>query len=74
YVECSPPGRPEMQSLPIWAEDKLVGTWSQIASRIEQFRVLGVREIILSFGSIPFQICDSDAVAEFMEEVAPLVG
>lgn len=74
YVKCSPAGRPEMRSLPVWAEDKLVGTWPQLAALIGRFEALGVSEIILTFGSIPFQICDPDAVGEFMEEVAPLVG
>lgn len=74
YVACSPAGRPEMRSLPMWAEGKLVGTRSQMADRIGRFEALGIDEIILTFGSIPFQICDPDAVAEFMEEVGPLVG
>lgn len=74
YRGCSPAGHPGMSSLPVWAEGKLVGTWSQIASRVARFEALGVSEIILTFGGIPFQICDPDAVTEFMEEVAPLVG
>lgn len=74
YVECSPPGRPEHVSYPLWAEDKLAGTHEQIAEKIGRFAALGVPEIILTFGSIPFQICDPDAVEEFMTEIAPLVG
>ena len=73
YVSCSPPGRPEHISYALWAEDKLAGTYEQIAGRIRRFEALGVPEIILTFGSIPFQICDPEAVEEFMGEVAPLV-
>ena len=73
YLACSPPGRPELLSFPIWAEDKLAGTYGEIAEKILQFKAVGVTEIILTFGSIPFQICEEEAVAEFMQETAPLV-
>ncbi|CAN5898062.1 LLM class flavin-dependent oxidoreductase [soil metagenome] len=74
YAGGSPAGRPELRSFPLWAEDKLVGTHRELVERIQRFEALGVDEIILTFGTIPFQICDPDAVTEFMEEVAPLVG
>jgi probable F420-dependent oxidoreductase len=73
YVACSPPGRPELLSFPVWAEDKLAGTYAGIAEKILQFKALGVSEIILTFGSIPFQICEAEAVVEFMQEILPLV-
>lgn len=74
YVACGPPGRPEHISYPLWAEDKLAGTYGQIAEKVGRFEALGVTEIVLTFGSIPFQICDPEAVEEFVGEVAPLVG
>lgn len=74
YVDAGPPGRPEHRSFPLWARDKLAGTYSEIAAKIGRFEQMGVNEIILSFGSIPFQVCDPEAVDEFMEEVVPLVG
>lgn len=73
YVSCGPAGRPEHISYPLWAEDKLAGTYDVIAEKVGRFQALGVPEIILTFGSIPFQICDPEAVEEFMSEVAPLV-
>ncbi len=73
YVRCSPSGR-GLLSFPIWARDKLAGTHMQLTDRIRKFEDLGVSEIVLTFGSIPFQVCDPEAVDEFMEEVAPLVA
>lgn len=73
YRACSPPGRLELASFPLWAGDKLAGTHDQIAETVRRFEAAGVSEIILTFGSIPFQICDPEAVTEFMEEVVPLV-
>lgn len=73
YVACSPPGRPEHVSYHLWAQDKLAGTYEQIVEKIRRFQALGVPEIVLTFGSIPFQICDPEAVEEFMTEIAPLV-
>ena len=73
YRACSPPGRPELASFPLWARDKLAGTHDQIAEIVRRFEAAGVSEIILTFGSIPFQICDPEAVTEFVEEIVPLV-
>lgn len=73
YVEGGPPGRPEHVSLPLWSSDKLAGFPWDIAERIGSFEALGVTEVILNFGTIPFQICDPEAVVEFMETVVPLL-
>ncbi len=73
YVECGPSGRPEHAFYEWWAQDKLAGTYDQLAERIRRFEEIGVTEMILTFGSLPFQICDPEAVDEFVEEVAPLV-
>jgi probable F420-dependent oxidoreductase len=73
YVACGPSGRPEHAFYRRWAQDKLAGTYDQMAERIRRFEEVGVTEMILTFGSLPFQICDPEAVDEFVEEVAPLV-
>jgi probable F420-dependent oxidoreductase len=73
YRAGSPPGRAELASFPLWATDKLAGTHALIAETVRRFEATGVSEIILTFGSIPFQICDAGAVTEFMEEVVPLL-
>lgn len=73
YRACGPTARPEHSSFSWWAHDKLAGTYEQIAERVRSFERIGVSEIILSFGILPFQICDPESVTEFMEEVAPLV-
>lgn len=69
-------GSPSVRALPpleIWSAGKLVGEYAAIAETIRRFAETGVSEIVLTFGSIPFQIADPEAVDEFMEEVAPLV-
>jgi probable F420-dependent oxidoreductase len=73
YRANAPGRRPETAAFSWWASDKLAGTYDQIAERVLSFEQIGVSEVILSFGVLPFQICDPEAVAEFMEEVAPLV-
>ena len=55
-----------------WGADKLVGTPRQIAGRIERFQAIGVQEVILGFGVLPFQIADEAAVDDFVREVFPL--
>lgn len=73
YVECGPPGRPDHRSFALWASDKLTGTPEQMETTIRRFEDLGVEEIILTFGSIPFQICDAGAVDQFMVKIASLI-
>lgn len=73
YVRCGPPGRPEHRSYPLWASDKLSGSPEQMAAKIRQFENLGVEEVILTFGSIPFQVCDPAAVEVFMVKIASLI-
>ncbi|HEX2052865.1 MAG TPA: LLM class flavin-dependent oxidoreductase [Actinomycetota bacterium] len=72
YVACSPAGR-RFPPHGLWGADKLAGTYERIVHKVLAFERVGVTQIMLTFGSIPFQVCDPDAVDEFMAEVAPLV-
>ncbi len=73
YVEAGPrgAGAPDFDD---WRQNKLGGLPDEIAARVSQFEALGVEEVILSFGLLPFQICDPVAVEDFMREVVPLVN
>jgi alkanesulfonate monooxygenase SsuD/methylene tetrahydromethanopterin reductase-like flavin-dependent oxidoreductase (luciferase family) len=57
-----------------WRRDKLVGTPDEIAATVEDFATLGVEEIILTFGLLPFQFADASAVELFASEVFPLTA
>lgn len=56
-----------------WRGDKLCGTPLDMAARIRAFESLGVEEVILGFGLLPFQVADASAVELFVREVFPLV-
>lgn len=72
YTEAAPGGSSSAPPFEQWKQDKLAGLPNEIASRIAQFEELGIEEVILGFGLLPFQICDSDSVEDFMREVVPL--
>lgn len=72
YVEVSPPGTGTHEPSE-WGVDKLYGTPEQIVKRVRAFAALGVEEVILGFGILPFQIADEEAVEWFAREVFPLV-
>lgn len=74
YLAGSPAGRRDLGAFDLWSRDKLAGSPEQIAERIGQFEAAGVDEIILTFGTLPFQICDPDAVEEFMSDVVPALA
>lgn len=52
-----------------WARDKLVGTPAQVLERVADFAALGVEEIIVSAGSIPFSVYDDSMLTVFAEGV-----
>jgi probable F420-dependent oxidoreductase len=54
-----------------WRADKLCGNAEEMRVRIDEFRALGVEEVILSFGILPFTIADREAVEWFALEVMP---
>lgn len=71
YVKASPEGVADKIDLEAWRTDKLVGTPDAVVETIEAFRALGVEEVILGFGILPFQIADARAVDLFAAEVLP---
>lgn len=54
-----------------WARDKLAGTPAQVLERVAAFAALGVEEIIVSAGSIPFSVYDESMLPVFAEAVIP---
>jgi len=66
------PGSPPSLELDLWRRDKLCGTTEEIAATVGEFAELGVEEIILSFGLLPFQVADASAVNYFAEQVFPV--
>lgn len=57
-----------------WGEDKLLGTPDQVLERMGEFAALGVEEMIVSFGPVPFAIPDEEMVELFAERVIPQAG
>lgn len=53
----------------VWGADKLFGGADEMLVRIDEFRALGVEEVILCFGILPFQIADPQAPEWFAAEV-----
>ena len=54
-----------------WGADKLVGTPDRVIERVGAFGDMGVEEIIVSVGSLPFVVFDHEAVEAFAEAVIP---
>lgn len=71
YVAASPPGTGDMDARE-WMADKLAGNPTQILTTLSAFAELGVEEVILGFGILPFQIADEESVEWFVREVFPL--
>lgn len=74
YCGARPPGMPAPDPYPVWAADKLAGNPQVLRERIDRFEQAGVDEIILTFGTIPFQLPDPAAVEEFMDVFGPGSG
>jgi probable F420-dependent oxidoreductase len=68
YLSSSPEGTAGHE-LDRWRVDKLAGVPDEICERIDRFADLGVEEVILGFGILPFQIADAPRVELFAEEV-----
>jgi F420-dependent oxidoreductase-like protein len=56
-----------------WGRDKLVGTTDRVVERVSAFADLGVAELIVSIGSLPFAVFDDEAVEVFARTVIPAV-
>lgn len=65
------PGMGQGPDLEAWRRDKLCGDAGEMLARIDAFGAHGVEEVILSFGLLPFQIADPEAVEWFAREVVP---
>jgi probable F420-dependent oxidoreductase len=66
-----PGGGFEGADLASWGQDKLVGTPDQVLERMAAFAKLGVEELIVSFGPLPFAIPDEEMVELLAERVIP---
>jgi probable F420-dependent oxidoreductase len=54
-----------------WGADKLVGTPDRVLERVRAFADLGVEELIVSVGALPFAVFDDEAVEVFARTVIP---
>lgn len=71
YIEATPKGVGDRLEKESWMTDKLAGTYDQIVSMIGGFKDIGVQEVILGFGLLPFQIADASAVDDLARELLP---
>ncbi|MGH2655158.1 MAG: LLM class flavin-dependent oxidoreductase [Actinomycetota bacterium] len=67
----TPGGALNGSALGSWGRDKLVGTPDRVVERLAAFAALGVEELIVSVGSLPFAVFDDDAVEVFARAVLP---
>ncbi|MCA1839028.1 MAG: LLM class flavin-dependent oxidoreductase [Actinomycetota bacterium] len=70
YMQAAPEGTGGID-FESWRMDKLSGDADRMQERIQAFADLGAQEVILGFGTLPFQIADADGVDLFAEEVLP---
>jgi probable F420-dependent oxidoreductase len=54
-----------------WRRDALAGTPESCVERLREFESLGVEEVVLSFGTLPFAVADAEMPALFAERVLP---
>ena len=71
YLANTPAGVGASLSLEGWRRDKLCGSPEAMAETVEAFAALGVEEIILSFGIVPFQVADPSAPDLFAAQMFP---
>ena len=69
--EWAPVGGLENGDLSSWGSDKLVGTPEVVLERMAAFSALGVEEMIVSIGPLPFAIPDEEMVDLIAERVIP---
>lgn len=67
----TPGGALDGVTLEAWGRDKLVGTADSVVERVLAFADLGVEELIVSVGSLPFAVFDDEAVEAFARAVIP---
>jgi probable F420-dependent oxidoreductase len=61
-VELSPPGVLRDMTLPKWREGRLVGTVDELREQRDAWAGLGVGELIVGSGAVPFQVTTLDDV------------
>jgi alkanesulfonate monooxygenase SsuD/methylene tetrahydromethanopterin reductase-like flavin-dependent oxidoreductase (luciferase family) len=75
-VEVTPEGvlqggsRPAAVSWEEFRRDHVAGTVSEVVDRLGAFAELGVEEVVVSIGTLPFQVSDEEDVQFIGEEVA----
>jgi probable F420-dependent oxidoreductase len=57
-----------------WGRDKLVGTPEQVMERLAAFGRLGVEEMILSTGPLPFAVPDDEMLDVVAERIIPVAS
>jgi F420-dependent oxidoreductase-like protein len=67
----TPGGGLDGELLERWGRDKLVGTPDRVVERLASFAALGVEEMIVSAGSLPFAVYDESMLDLFAEAVIP---
>jgi probable F420-dependent oxidoreductase len=65
----APGGAIDAVSLEEWRSGALVGTPEEVRQTVAQFEELGVEELIVSLGPLPFSVYDHSAVEAFAEAV-----
>jgi alkanesulfonate monooxygenase SsuD/methylene tetrahydromethanopterin reductase-like flavin-dependent oxidoreductase (luciferase family) len=71
YQERIPGGSPDGDSLEAWRRDRLAGTADEALERLSRFADLGVEEVILTVGAVPFALHDEEMVELIAERVLP---
>jgi alkanesulfonate monooxygenase SsuD/methylene tetrahydromethanopterin reductase-like flavin-dependent oxidoreductase (luciferase family) len=61
-VELTPPGVLRDVTLDQWREGRLVGTVEELREQRERWAALGVGELIVGSGAVPFQVTTLDDV------------
>ncbi|HEX9774183.1 MAG TPA: LLM class flavin-dependent oxidoreductase [Actinomycetota bacterium] len=69
----TPPGVIDATAFEDWREGRLAGTAHECAQRIKKFEALGVSEIILTAGHLPFAVPDDEQLERAAGELLPLV-
>ncbi len=67
----TPGGALDGELLDDWARERLVGTPEQVLERLAVFAELGVEEMIISAGSLPFTVYDESMLDVLAEAVLP---
>jgi probable F420-dependent oxidoreductase len=79
-AKSTPPGilqAPNSETGVSWDEFRkgnLVGTPGEVAQKLEELAELGVEEVVLSLGCIPFQLGDEEDVAYVGERIIPALA